>query len=361
MIEETKLVQIILQEEINMYYIADYLDYYKNTDVETIKWNIMDNLICTILVYLPVEGFKEEKNLNSFCTYVEPYAGKKYEGNMVPLAFDVLKKISGSTRYNDMIISDFTNDRSTLAQFGAMTVRIGENTVIVYKGTDHSVIGWIENFRISYDYPTCTQKLAIEYMKRNIRCFGDKNIYVTGHSKGGNLAIVSAMEMGNRIFHRIKKVYNFDGPGLRKEEYLSEKYERLCKKLVNIIPEGSIVGMVLYNRDYHVVETSPGSINDHYPNTWGIFGEFFQPSRLSVFSKKIHENIINSMEKFPHSQVEQAFEAIFQNIEQDYTSDFNLSPETILPFIKNMREVDKEIADDIYEIMKQLLWQNSKV
>ena len=197
-------------------------------------------------------------------------------------------------------------------------------------------------------------------MKKNIRFFQDQNIYVTGHSKGGNLAIVSAMETGNRIFKRIRKVYNFDGPGLRKEEYQSEKYQRLLEKLVNVIPEGSVVGMFLYNQDYKVVETAPGSVNDHYPDIWAMYGEYFVPAALSGISTKIHDNIINSMEKFSYNQLEQAFESIFESLDQDYTSDFNLSADTILPFMKNMREVDPEIADDIYGIMKQLLWQNGK-
>ena len=320
----------------------------------------MDNLICTILVYLPVNGFEQEKDLESFRVYAEQFEKEKHEGNMIPKAYQILKKIAGSARYKDMVISDFTNRRTNLTQFGAMTVSIKDVTVIAYKGTDHSLIGWIENFRISYKYPTYTHKLAIDYMKKNIRFFQDQNIYVTGHSKGGNLAIVSAMETGNRIFKRIRKVYNFDGPGLRKEEYQSEKYQRLLEKLVNVIPEGSVVGMFLYNQDYKVVETAPGSVNDHYPDIWAMYGEYFVPAALSGISTKIHDNIINSMEKFSYNQLEQAFESIFESLDQDYTSDFNLSADTILPFMKNMREVDPEIADDIYGIMKQLLWQNGK-
>ena len=344
-----------------MFYISDYIDYYKGTDIDEVKWNIMDNLICTILVYLPVDGFEEGKRLDGFAAYVEKYECREYEGNMIPMAFEVLKKIAGSARYKDMMISDFRNDRSNLAQFGAMTVRIGENTVIVYKGTDHSIIGWMENFRISYEYPTYTHKLAIDYMKNNIGCFKDRNIYVAGHSKGGNLAIVSAMEMEGRIFKNIKQVCNFDGPGLRKEEYDGEKYKRIHKKLVNVVPEGSIVGMILYNKDYKVVKTAPTSINDHFPDTWRIFGEFFVQGTLSGLSEKIHDNIINSTEKFTCGQLEQAFESMFKSIEQEYTSDFNISPETILSFIKNMKDVDKEISDNIYEIMKQLLWQSGRI
>ena len=338
-----------------MYYISDYIDYYKESDLETVKWNIMDNLVCTILAYLPIDGFTASMNLKSFYSYAVQYEKEEAVGNMIPMAFKVLKKVAESARYKDMVISDFENNKSNMAQFGAMTIRIGRITVIVYKGTDHSIIGWMENFRIAYEYPTYTQNLAIEYMKRNIKSFRDKKIYVTGHSKGGNLAIVSAMEMENRIFRNIEQVCNFDGPGLRKEEYEGEKFNRLKNKLVNIIPEGSIVGMLMYNKEYTVVKTAPASINDHYPDTWRMFGEFFVQGTLSGISTRVHENILNGVEKFSYTQVEEAFENIFGSIEQEHTSNLNLSPETILSFIKNMKDVDKEIAGTIYDIMKTLL------
>ncbi|MEI3499052.1 MAG: Mbeg1-like protein [Bacilli bacterium] len=59
--------------------------------------------------------------------------------------------------------------------------------IISFKGTDSSLIGWLENFRLAYEYPTYTQKLAIDYLKNNIS-FLDQDVYVVGHSKGGNLA-----------------------------------------------------------------------------------------------------------------------------------------------------------------------------
>ena len=339
-----------------MYDIFDYINYYKEADLDDIKWNVMDNLVCAILVYLPVDEFENRKDFAHFCKYAEKYEKQKNSGSIVPLAFKILKQIKGAVRYQDMYIYDFENDRSNRAQFGAMTVRIRKNTVVVYKGTDHSIIGWMENFRIAYEYPTHTHTLAIEYLKKTINPLRDRNIYVTGHSKGGNLAVISAMEMDNRIFRNIKKVYNFDGPGLRKEEFIGVKYKRLEGKLENIVPKGSVVGMLLYNRDYRVVDTTPASMNDHHPDTWRIFGEFFVPSTLSRVSMHIHEKTIAGVEKFTYEQVEQAFETLFQNIEREYTSDLEFSPDLVLSFIKNMKDVDEEIRSDIYDIFKELLW-----
>lgn len=338
-----------------MYYILDYIDYYKETDLEKTDWNVMDNLICAILVYLPIEGFKGRKKLARFTEYAKKYEKKDPPGNMIPLAYKVLNKIEGSARYKEMVISNFKNDRSNQAQFGAMTVRIGRKTVIVYKGTDHSIIGWMENFRVAYDYPTYTQDLAIEYMKKNIIPFLDREIYVTGHSKGGNLAMVAAMEMEGRCFKNIKKIYNFDGPGLRKAEFDGEKYKNLEEKLVNIVPKGSIVGMLLHNQNYTVVESASTAINDHHPDTWRVFGEYFVPGELSKLSLKLHESAIVGVEKFSYSQAEKAFETLFKGIEKEYTSDLDFSPEVLFNIIKNMKDVDPEIARSMYEIMKTLL------
>ncbi len=75
----------------------------------------------------------------------------------------------------------------------ASKFKIGDKTIIAYKGTDHSSIGGGENFRLLYLFPTYTQSVAYDYLKKNILKKSDKNIYLCGHSKGGNLSISSAL------------------------------------------------------------------------------------------------------------------------------------------------------------------------
>ena len=65
--------------------------------------------------------------------------------------------------------------------------------------------------------PVTGQKLSAQYMNQVAGSFGG-SFMVGGHSKGGNLALTSAMELNIIKKFKIKKIYNNDGPGLRYEE-----------------------------------------------------------------------------------------------------------------------------------------------
>ena len=46
-----------------MFNILDYLENYKNIKVKDVHWNNLDNLLCAILVYVPLETFSGKKSL----------------------------------------------------------------------------------------------------------------------------------------------------------------------------------------------------------------------------------------------------------------------------------------------------------
>lgn len=207
-----------------MFTVMDYLKFYNNTSLDDVRWNTLDNLIGAILVYLPIPPFNENKNLKELYNYV---SSTLVSSNfMATKAIEILNIIKDSKRYNEIIISDFNNIKNDEVQFGACVIKTKKEKIISFKGTDSSLIGWLENFRLAYEYPTYTQKLAIDYLKNNIS-FLDQDVYVVGHSKGGNLAMASTMELTDPKFSKIREVCNFDGPGFKKEEYESNKYKRL--------------------------------------------------------------------------------------------------------------------------------------
>ena len=243
-------------------------------------------------------------------------------------------------------------------QFGAATFRIGSETVIAYKGTDYSFIGWIENFRLAYEYPTHSHLKAIDYLKNNVRVLGDKHLFVVGHSKGGNLAMVSAMESNDRIFNKIKKVYNFDGPGFRKDEFIGEKYAKLSQKLENILPSGSIVGVLLNNKNYTVVKSDGIAVVEHDLSNWHLFGECFIEAKLLNVGNRLHESTTKGLENLDYNNVKEALETIFQGFEKDVTEDFSMSREDIIRFIKNVKNIDPEVKQCVENMVEVLLKSN---
>ncbi len=339
-----------------MFTIIDYLKSYKDIMVKDVHWNALDNLLCAILVYIPLNTFSGKKSLDEF--YLEAQKVKldpEQTAEMVRTAYEALEIISGSKRYSKMLISEFTKLTNEDTQFGACTFRVSGKTVISFKGTDSSLIGWIENFRVTYSYPTNTHLLAIEYIKANAGKLTDKEVYIVGHSKGGNLAMVGAMEAPPAIYKKIQKVYNFDGPGLRKEQFESEKFKTLTEKLVNVLPTGSVIGVLLYNENYTVVKSDGIAFSQHYPVTWNVFGEFFVPGIISNISAQLHENSTIGTENLDPVQMQEAFETVFLNLEKSFSSKINFSVDEIFKIYKNMKNLDPEISQSIDKIVGSVL------
>ena len=336
-----------------MFTIYDYLDYYKNCSFEEVGFNQMDAMLFACLVYLPIKSFSENKSYKDFVSYAYTFYKDDYSGVMKPSSFALLNKIKTSKRYENIIISNFKNVRNNDTQFGAMGVRFNDNLLIAFKGSDSSLISWIENLRLNYQYPTYTQSKGIKYAKDNI-LDSDKNVYLVGHSKGGNLAMCAGMEIPSGLRDKVKVIYNFDGPGFLKKEY-EKKFNLIKEKVVNIVPSGSVVGMCLYNDNFKSVKSKDLAFGEHYPVGWGVFGEFFVKTSLSRVSKQIHEMTTTNLDAVDKKQLGETIEELCKGVGVDYDSDFHLSISEIWEIIRNMKGIDPKVYKYLTSVMQTLM------
>lgn len=336
-----------------MFTIYDYLDYYKNCSFEEVGFNQMDAMLFACLVYLPIKSFSENKSYKDFVSYAYTFYKDDYSGVMKPSSFALLNKIKTSKRYENIIISNFKNVRNNDTQFGTMSVRLNDNLLIAFKGSDSSLISWIENLRLNYQYPTYTQSKGIKYAKDNI-LDSDKNVYLVGHSKGGNLAMCAGMEIPSGLRDKVKVIYNFDGPGFLKKEY-EKKFNLIKEKVVNIVPTGSVVGMCLYNDNFKSVKSKDLAFGEHYPVGWGVFGEFFVKTSLSRVSKQIHEMTTTNLDAVDKKQLGETIEELCKGLGVDYDSDFHLSMSEIWEIIRNMKGIDPKVYKYLTSVMQTLM------
>ena len=336
-----------------MFTIYDYLDYYKNCSFEEVGFNQMDAMLFACLVYLLIKSFSENKSYKDFVSYAYTFYKDDYSGVMKPSSFALLNKIKTSKRYENIIISNFKNVRNNDTQFGAMSVRFNDNLLIAFKGSDSSLISWIENLRLNYQYPTYTQSKGIKYAKDNI-LDSDKNVYLVGHSKGGNLAMCAGMEIPSGLRDKVKVIYNFDGPGFLKKEY-DKKFNLIKEKVVNIVPTGSVVGMCLYNDNFKSVKSKDLAFGEHYPVGWGVFGEFFVKTSLSRVSKQIHEMTTTNLDAVDKKQLGETIEELCKGLGVDYDSDFHLSISEIWEIIRNMKGIDPKVYKYLTSVMQTLM------
>ena len=92
------------------------------------------------------------------------------------------------------------------------------NPVVVFRGTGGTKEAWTDNFEGAFSEETKIQHLAAQFVKNECAIYRD--ITVTGHSKGGNLAqYVTVSENA-----RVKECISFDGQGFG-DDFISANKE----------------------------------------------------------------------------------------------------------------------------------------
>lgn len=190
-----------------------------------------------------------------------------------------LREMAESRRFQDIVIPDQVNDVDPARniQFSAITMAVPDTgTVVAFRGTDTSLVGWKEDFMLCYMTPVPAQSAALAYLEQ--AAAGTTGpIILVGHSKGGNLALYSAAHTSPEIRERIREIYSFDGPGLDDDTVASEGYRSIEPLIRSFVPAGSMVGMLLnYNPVYRVVRTKKVSFFfQHDPFNWLVMGRHF--------------------------------------------------------------------------------------
>lgn len=296
-----------------------YVDKYGCYTFAEVPFTEVDNIIFSSLSYIDFNGIVSR---NRFGKITIKEAGelffKKYvkkEKNILSIknAIKILKNIMLTRRYGDLLLYNYVYEVGGDEQFSALTIEINKKLVYVsFEGTDQMISGWKEDFMLSYKFPVLAQRKAIDYLNKNF-LFRRKEIIVGGHSKGGNLAMVSAMYCNFLVRDRIRQVYNNDGPGLLLEQLDSKYYKYVEKKLIHIIPNYSIFGLLLRNSgNYTVIRSARKGLFAHDLSSWVVEDRLFVRAELSAFSKKLDDGLVNWMIKYDKREREKFVLSLFE-------------------------------------------------
>lgn len=339
--------------------LLEFVEKYKNKTFEELSICEMDALVLANLAYQPCTSLDDESYISDlFNKCVE--MGDKVHGAMAHVAMELLGHMKDSVRYKDLKVYGVSKEVTFDVQFGGITFRNDYFTYVAYEGTSSSMIGWVENFLLPCDYPTQTQKVSVEYLNKVIND-DDLVIYVGGHSKGGNAAMCAVMECNDSIFDRINNVYNFDGPGFRSEEFNSDKFERMNNKCINILPDGSMVGILLNNKNYNFIQSRETGFKKHYSLNW-IFDETnLIPGEQEELSKGMQMQLASNLNKVDindYRKLVYAFKNVFKDNYLITSHDLN---EEMFINIKNklfsVEGVPEETKYMFFEMIKTLLFR----
>ena len=287
---------------INKYQYYDLFNYVErvgNCNFDQVNFNIIDALIFATLSYYYFDFMKDKENsvltLDEVVHIYQMYPDLMYEADIKSLRNDFLSHLIKYPRYKNLEISNFVHKISIKSeqQFCALSIKLNQDTVFIsYGGTDASLIGFKEDFNMSFLKVIPSQTSAKEYIK-NPYFKKFKNIYIGGHSKGGNLSLYAGLTCENTLYRRIKTIFNFDGPGLSHIEN-NTRYKNMEKKVISIVPNMSMVGMIFtdYN-DTYVIESYNTGLMQHDSFSWKIDDKnhFIFASHLSRRSKCLNKSL----------------------------------------------------------------------
>ena len=308
----------------------DYLYWRGDISTEQSPLNEIDNMIFAMISYIDFSPIFKEFNLT------EKYSMFDLEKKLYKLGvfddvedlmdFDkeclsILQKVASSRRYSLIKVFGYYEyfKISKDTQFCAISYMLEDESIVVaFRGTDISLVGWKEDLAMSFCTKVGSQQKGLEYLNK-ISKVNNKPLYVTGHSKGGNVAIYSSIKSDKKIQDRIVKVYNFDGPGFNKKAVSKEEYENLgVQKIVTIVPQASVVGILLQHEEpFEVAYSSKKTgIFQHYPTTWEVERVGF--SRLEGIrneSQYFDETIQKFLEGLSENDLEFFVDTIFNSLQ----------------------------------------------
>ena len=332
--------------------IFDYMDW-RDISIKKVEFNEVDNLILARLAYFPFDGIVDNSEISLEDAY-KKYLSQGTVGRILQKEdIDFFPKIAKSKRFGKIKLSNYINNLDLLQekQFSAITLILPDNTIYIsYRGTDDTIVGWKEDFNMSFNPVVPAQIEAKNYLEKIANKYNNP-IRIGGHSKGGNLAVYSAAFCSSNIQDRIINIYNNDGPGFHDSIINSPGYKNILNKITTYMPQTSIIGRFLDHQENMVIlKSTQTGIMQHDLYSWQLVGKKFTRDELTNSSEFIDQTITNWLKEVKPEQREKFVDIFFEILnttEVKTLSEFSnkkfTNAITMLKTYKNIDEESKEI------------------
>lgn len=279
--------------------MLDYIKEFGHVSFEERAFSEIDALVLTELEYLPLEKVvPSDENGENFVTvkeiaeYMQEHKQELFDENPMMITqerHEVSQVIADVPRFQSLKFFGVVSvwDKDTTKQFAAVTVEVEPSVrLVVFRGTDETLIGWKEDFLMTYSPLVAAQTDAKEYLAKQASLF-DGDLMVSGHSKGGNLAIYAAATQEEDVQLRIVDIFCFDSPGLYRSVLETKGYQNIVPLAMRYIPQDSLVGLMLESEvPYVIVKSNATGAMQHSAMTWEIEdGQFIKMEKLTKNSQ----------------------------------------------------------------------------
>ena len=259
--------------------MLDYIAWRGDLSFSSSAPNEVDALIFSTLSYIPFRGSVEKypekpvllrQAAREFFDIPDPEGYIRTQNDL-----ELLKAAGESQRFGNIRIAEyrkiFIKERDT--QFAAVTFLLDDGSIFIsFRGTDNTLVGWKEDFSMCFRREIPSQKLAKQYLQ-DVLMDHSGPVRVSGHSKGGNVAVYAVSQSVPVIRERILEVYNQDGPGFSEAFLEDPGYRQILPILHTQVPQSSVIGMILNRAEpIAIVKSNQSGIMQHDPFSWEVQG-----------------------------------------------------------------------------------------
>ena len=352
--------------------IIDYLEWRGDIPFSASGFNEIDALILCQISYLNFDGLIDDGNFLKTVKISEladvfmnapDFETRADMGMLINQETSKVLELAGkSQRFKDVLVTGYTSiiDLSKEEQFSATTYIVSPKlNYVVYRGTDDTIVGFKEDFNLAIMDEVPAQNDAVRYLELAASSLKGE-IYVGGHSKGGNLAVYASAMVKSDVKKRISLIYNMDGPGFSEKRLASQEFYEIIPKIRSFYPHFSIVGMIFNHAgEYSVVESEQTGIMQHDPFSWHLSGKKFvlldDFDEASSFFNKVLNKWLLSLTKEQQTQFIETLYNILEVTDARTNSEIesNLLKNSF-KILKAWKETPPDIRDAVENTLRQL-------
>lgn len=300
--------------------IFDYLDYVIYDSIYDRPFKELDVLALTELTYLPFDRIVPQgdtTNIEVRLSDAAELVDRTTDFIVTDQHLQLVDSLTTSKRFKNIKLLNYVDeyDPDVQKQFAAMTYRLTMDVyLVVFRGTDDTLIGWKEDFHMTYMDHIPAQRRAASYLQHVMKEFPKGRFMVAGHSKGGNLAAYACSYLPDQLFKQVDTIYCYDAPGLNKSIIKTEGYQRIAHLIHRYVPQGSIVGMMLEVPEPATIVKSRafGGFAQHDAFTWMVEKDgFVTLDQTSPDSQQMDQTLKQWVQEVPDSQLKKFFDTFF--------------------------------------------------
>lgn len=354
-----------------MAHLIDYLEKVENLTFDQEPLNILDKVCINEIGYLTYEKWLTASDLKKSINLHDFAEGKElnpdYSFMVTKERVELAEAMVRSRRFASLSLSNYRSvlDKEVEKQFAAMIFSLSELDYhqLVFRGTDDSVIGWKEDFQLTYSREIPAHRSAMTFLEDHLPNLSGR-ITVSGHSKGGNLALYSAVQSSTSLREKIAELLLLDSPGLMKSLLEKPSYQELKARMTVIRPQDSVVGVMLYwDRPAQLVAAEGIGFAQHNALTWEVdltTNDFAYEDQPTDLSQRLEETFQEWIETLPNQELKQVCDLVFDTILDSGIESLNDIGIQALPQIGQMLQEFGNLSDKQKKVLQdgfnQLLW-----